>query len=160
MSRRIPEGAFELYVSLGQDRSFQAVADHYGVSKRAVTKVAARDEWSERLEKIERQAREASDRKLAETLEDMRTRHLKTIRAMQARALSALRQYPLSSGMEAMRAAEMTIKLERLIAGAPTDRSELSVEEVTRREIQTLLVPVGQEKDDGEDGGDGQSNGE
>ena len=139
MARRVPQDAFDYYVSLGAERSYQAVADHNGVTKRAITKVAAREGWAKRLEKIEREARESSDRKLAETIEETRSRHLRTLRAMNARAISALQQYPLSSGMEAMRAAEMVIKLERLIIGEPSERTELSIEEVTRREMQTLL---------------------
>ena len=33
MSRRIPEDAFAPYYSLGLDRSYQSVAEEYGVSK-------------------------------------------------------------------------------------------------------------------------------
>ena len=36
MTRRIPDDAFEYYVSLGPDRSYQSVADHYEVTKRGV----------------------------------------------------------------------------------------------------------------------------
>ena len=50
MIRKIPEEAFEFYVGLGPHRSYQAIADHYGVTKRAITKVAVRDGWTERLE--------------------------------------------------------------------------------------------------------------
>ncbi len=139
MTGRIPEDAFDFYVGLGSERSYRAVADHYGVTKRAITKLAAREGWAERLANIEQTARELSDQRLAETLEEVRSRHLKTLRAMNARALAALQQYPLTSGMEAMRAAETVIKLERLIVGEPSERTEISVEEATRREVQTLL---------------------
>ena len=105
MARRVPQDAFDYYVSLGAERSYQAVADHYGVTKRAITKVAAREGWAKRLEKIEREARESSDRKLAETIEETRSRHLRTLRAMNARAISALQQYetcpPFDSSLEA-----------------------------------------------------------
>ncbi len=37
MSGKIPPDALEYYLVLGPDRSYQKVADHYGVSKRAVT---------------------------------------------------------------------------------------------------------------------------
>ena len=47
MSGRIPPDALEYYVSLGADRSYEKVADHYGVSKRAVTKLAVRQRWQE-----------------------------------------------------------------------------------------------------------------
>ena len=56
MTRKIPEDAFELYVSLGPERSYAAVAEQYGVTKRAVVKRAKAEAWSERLAKIEDQA--------------------------------------------------------------------------------------------------------
>ena len=146
MTGRIPEDAFDYYVGLGSERSYRAVADHYGATKRAITKVAAREGWAERLANIEKTARERSDQRLAETLEEVRSRHLKTLRAMNARALAALQQFPLNSGMEAMRAAEMVIKLERLIVGEPSERTEVGIEEITRREMQALLEVV----DDGD----------
>ena len=152
MNRKIPQDAFEFYHSMGPGRSYQAVADQYGVTKRAVTDFAKREGWSQRLEAIEREAREQSDKKIAETLEEIRNRHLKTLRAMNARALSALQQFPLNSGMEAMRAAEMVIKLERLIVGEPSERTEVGIEEITRREVARFLeVAVDCEDEDEED---------
>lgn len=138
MSSKIPTDAFDYYVALGTERSYQAVADHYGVSKRATTKCAAREDWATRLSKIESAARETSDQRLAETLEETRSRHLRMLRAMGTRAIAALKQYPLSSGMEAMRAAEMVIKLERLVTGEATER-HASVEEVIRREFEEWM---------------------
>ena len=130
---KIPPHAFDDYAGMGRARSYKAIAERYGVSKRAVVKCAERERWAERMETIEREARERGDKKLAETLEGMRERHLVTIRAMQTRALTALQQYPLSTGMEAMKAAEVAIKLERLVAGEPTERSALSVEDIRQR---------------------------
>ena len=139
MTRKIPDDAFELYVGLGTERSYQSVADHYEVTKRAITKHAVKEGWSERLAKIEAEARERSDKRLVDTIDDIRSRHLKTLKAMHARAVTGLQQFPLNSGMEAMRAAEMVIKLERLIAGEPSERTAVSIEDVTRREIQNFL---------------------
>jgi hypothetical protein len=68
---------------------------------------------------------------------------------MQSRALSALQKYPLNSGMEAMRAAEMAIKLERLVAGESTDNNALTIEEICRNEYAELLVD--DEDDDGQE---------
>jgi len=137
---RIPIDAFEYYVSLGPERSHRAVADHFGVSKRGITKHAVKENWAERLEKIEEAVRERTDSKLADALEEMRERHLRTIRAMHARALTALKQYPLNTAMEAVKTAEMAIKLERVIAGEPSDRTRQTVEQVTRQEIDRLLL--------------------
>ena len=98
MTGKIPSDAFEYYVSLGPGRSYRAVAEHYEVTKRAVTKHAGREGWAERLDKIEQEARDDSDMRLIEVLRETHERHLKTVRAMQARALAALKQYPLASG--------------------------------------------------------------
>ena len=154
MTRKIPSDAFDCYVSMGEGRSYEKVASKYGVSKRAITDCAKREKWAERLDNIEEESRRKSDEKLVEAIQEMRERHLRTIKAMNGRALEAMREYPLASGMEAMKAAEMAIKLERLIAGEPTERTA-SVEEITRREVQSLLVV--EETDDGgeEDGADG-----
>lgn len=152
MPQKIPPEAFNYYVALGPDRSYRAVAEHFGVSKRGVTKRAAAENWAERLEKIEAEAREKSDKRLAETVEEMRTRHLKTLRAMSSRALSALKQYPLTSGMDAMRSAELVIKLERLVVGEPSERTAMSVEETTRREIHNLLIVEEDDEDEAQAG--------
>ena len=150
MTRRIPPDAFEFYVSLGEDRSYQKVAEHYKFTKRAIQGCAHRENWARRLEKIERESRERTDKRLGETLDDIRERHLKTLRAMNGRALEALKTYPISSGMDAIRAAEAVIKLERLIVGDPTDRSAVSVEEVIKREFTRWMDDEDQddERDD------------
>ena len=150
MTNKIPNDAFDFYVAQGPGRSHRAVAERYSVSKRAITKHAVREKWAERLDKIEAEAREKSDKRLAESIEETRSRHLKTLRAIHSRALSGLKQFPLTSGMEAIRAAELAIKLERLIVGDPTERTALSVEEVTRREIQNLLTTEEEDDDDEE----------
>ena len=148
----IPDDAFEIYVAMGRQRSYRALASRFGVSKRAITKHAAVHGWPERLENIEAEARERSDEKLAETLEEMRTRHLKTLRAMSARALAALKDHPLNTGMEAIKAAEVAIKLERVIAGEVSSRTEVSVEEVSRREIENLVRVDDDDDDDDSEG--------
>lgn len=147
MTTRIPDDAFERYVAMGPNRSYQALAEELDVSKRAITKKAAKDGWTERLERIESAVQQKTDQKIAETLEAVRDRHLKTIRAMHSRALTGLKQFPLTDGMQALKAAELTIKLERLVLGESTERTE-TIEEITRREIQDLLVIEG----DGSDG--------
>ena len=62
MTRKIPDDAFEAYVALGPTgRSYQTLADRYSVSKRAITKCAAREEWAERMhyisEKLQKEGR-------------------------------------------------------------------------------------------------------
>jgi len=152
MSHKIPDDAFAYYVSLQEERSYEAVAKFYGVSRRAVTKAAARENWSERLEKIERDARERADKKLAEAVSEVHMRHRKMLQGMAGRAVKAIAEYPLTSGMEGMRAAEIVIKLERLIAGEPTER--VDVAGTIKRECQTLLLKPGEEEDWNDDDSD------
>jgi hypothetical protein len=136
---RIPDDAFNYYFRLGADRSYQAVADRFGVSKRSVTKHALREEWQERIDEIEKKARQQADEKAMESLEAMTTRHLRALKAIQGRALEALKNMPLSSAMEAVRALDMSIKQERVIRGEPADRSAVTVEEVVKREYQRWM---------------------
>jgi hypothetical protein len=148
VNRKIPEDAFARYVGMGVDRSYSAIAKEYAVTKRAVVKHARKERWAERLAEIEKLARETANAKLANDLADMQVRHGKLIKAMAARAAQALQQHPLTSGMDAIRAAEIAIKLERVIAGEPAERSELTVAETTKREIERFLAPAEPELDE------------
>jgi len=140
VSRKLPDDAFEAYVAMGAKRSYEALAQRYGASKRAIAKKASRENWSERMAKIEQGVRQKSDEGMVDAMAEMRERHMGTVKAMGLRALAALKEYPLTSGMDAIRAAEIAIKLERLLAGEPGERSELAIAEVTREEIQKLLT--------------------
>lgn len=136
---RIPEGSFEYYVSLGESRSYQKVADHFGVTKRGIVKRAVREDWSGRLARIEAEARERFNALLCEAAEEARQRHLTTLKAMSMRVLEGLKRHPLDSCMDAIRAAEITIKLERLLLGEATDRTSLQLETTIRREYDRWL---------------------
>lgn len=142
MSARIPAAeAFEFYVGPGPDRSYQRIADEFGVSKRAITKLAGRERWQERVLELERQARESAEKRALESLEGMNLRHLKSLKIVQGKALEALRTMPLSTAMEAVRALDMAIRQERLIRGEPSDRTAISVAEVIRREYERWMLP-------------------
>ena len=69
MERKIPPEAFDVYFELGPGRSYQAVADHFGVSKQAITRRAVDEDWQGRLAKIEAEARKKRDAKLVESAE-------------------------------------------------------------------------------------------
>ena len=140
MAGKLPSDAFEVYMGLGPDRSYQAVADHFGVTKRAVTNRATKERWQQRASELEAKARQGAEQRLVETLEDMNTRHLKSLRAVQARALEALRSYPLQSAMEAVRALDMGIRQERLIRGEPSERTAVQLEEVIKREYSRWMT--------------------
>jgi len=147
---KIPPDAFDFYVAQGEQRSYQATADHYGVSKCAISKCAQRENWIERLAKIEEGAREISDRKLTETIAEMHDRHAKALKAIYARAVEGLRSYRIDTCMDAVKAVEMVIRAERLMAGEASKRTELNIEAITRHEMATLLKVVHDDDEDDE----------
>ena len=123
------------------------LAARLGVSKQAVVQRATREGWKQRATEIERKAREASDKKAVETLESMNARHLKIAQAMQSKALAALQSVSLASGMDAMRALDMAVKLERLARGEPSDRTVVELEETIRREYSRWLTVPAKERE-------------
>ena len=140
MNRKIPQDAFAYYWSLGPERSYQSVAEKYGVSKRAVTKVATKENWSQRLLEIEKKAHEKTDEKLAESLDQMNERHIRMCKMIQKKSLEALKSIPLTTAIEAVRALDLAIKQERLSRGEPTDRSAINIEDVIKREYDRWMV--------------------
>jgi transposase len=124
MNRKIPADAFQFYFGLGLGRSYQTAAEHFRVSKQAITALAKRERWQERVLELEQKARQGVDKKAVETLEAMTERHLKMIHVIAARALETLKSIPLDSAINAVRALDLSIKQERLIRGEPGDHTE------------------------------------
>ncbi len=151
MVAKLPTSAFEFYVALGPGRSYQRVAEQFGVSKRTVTKHAVQENWATRLLEAEAEARGRSETKAVETLEAMNERHLKVARALQAKAVKALQELPLDSARDILKALELGLRQERLVRGEPTDRNALTLEEITKREMASWLVVDGEEDDEDED---------
>lgn len=114
MAGKIPPDAFEYYVVA---ESYAAVAEEFGVSKRAVVAYAKKHSWQARLKRIRERVNRRIDHKVTETLEAMNERHLKTMRFIQGKAIEALRSTPIASVSDAIRALDLAIKQERLIRG-------------------------------------------
>jgi hypothetical protein len=85
--RRLPPEAFAYYVSLGVGRSYQAVADHFGVTKTAVVNLAVRENWAEKLIQVEKRVGDAAAKKAEESIEQMNDRHLRSLKAVQGKAV-------------------------------------------------------------------------
>jgi hypothetical protein len=120
------------------------VADHFGVSKRCVTRTAVQDDWSGRIGRIERNAQEQADKALEETLRDIRIRHQKALRVVYGRALEGLRDHRFASAMEATRALELAIKYERVTHGVAEGES-WDIQErarALREQIQLAMATV------------------
>jgi len=141
MNERLPNDAFDFYVSLGERRSYAAVAERFGVDKKTVVRRAKKEDWQNRLDAITHQARKTTDQKIVESIEQMNERHLATLRVIQGKALNTLRAMPLDDAMDAVRALEIAIRGERLVRGEPTDRSAIDVEDMIRREHVRWMRP-------------------
>jgi len=139
MTNKIPPDAFAMYVSMGLDRSYQRVADAFNVSKRAIVAAASRENWTGRLKQIEERTREKTDERLSDDLAEMNERHHKIVRAIAGRAVRALQELPLKTGMDGVKAAALAIRLERILAQETSVRDGAVIEKVTRQEIDRLL---------------------
>ena len=140
---RMPKDAFERYVAMGPSGTYAALAKDLGVSKRTVVRHASAERWQERLKEIDRKARQRTDAKLAESFDAINERHLKTLRAIQHRALQGLQSLPLISGMDCVRALALAIKAERLVLGKKVERKELTIEELIVASYDERLVAKG-----------------
>ena len=140
MNRKLPNDAFGLYLAMGPERSYSALAKQLGVNKRTVTTRATAEKWQDRVAEIERQAREKVDQKAVESIEQMNTRHLRSLQAVHARALEALKTMKLENAMDAVRALQVVIKEERALRGDGSERTETVIAETTREELGRLLV--------------------
>jgi hypothetical protein len=139
-NRLPPAAALAFYLGLGTNRSYEAVAGKFGVSKQAVVKLANKERWQERLQVVEQQAQQSVERAAAESLEVMNERHLQTLRVIQRKSLEALKTMPLNTAMEAVRALDMALTKERLIRGEPSDRTAFSVETAIRQEFEQWMT--------------------
>ena len=138
--KRLPPDAYSYYVELGPTRSYEAVAKHFGVSKVTVVNHAAKERWQERLREAEEKAREEANQKAVDTLKAVKDRQLQEARILERRALEALKTLPPEKAAKAATMLQIAWRHELLLLGEPTERSELSVEEITKREIATLLI--------------------
>ena len=148
MNRKLPANAIEYYVSLGPQRSYEAVAEHFRVSKRAIVNRAKRENWQRKVAELEAKAKTASEKRAVESLEEMNERHLKSLRVIQGRALEALRSIPLESAMDAVRALDIAIRHERVIRGEPSDRTAINLEDVIKREYERWMGDQGDDEEE------------
>ncbi len=139
-TRKIPQDAFAYYMSLGPGRSYQKVAEHYGVTKRAIVNAAKRDRWQEQLEELEHTARDDAREKMKSTIEATYEQHMKALRLVFGKGVEALKNMAIDKPADAIKAIQIAIREQRVALGEPTDRTALSVEDTIRREYERWMV--------------------
>lgn len=141
MNQRLPAEALAYYLNLGNARSYQAVADHFGVSKRTVTATAARQKWQAQLEAAQAKSREQIGQRFAETLEQANERHVKLGRFLQSQGIAALKNAAEMSSADGIRAIKTGVDIERQGLGEQIDPVQ-DVEVIIKREYQRWLKPA------------------
>ena len=150
MKKKIPPDAYALYLGLGPGRSYQAVADHYKISKRAVAFCAERERWQERIREEEKKLREKAEHQAAESNKTVRQSQLKVLRFIQGKAIEALKEMKIDSAVDAAKVYTLALDKERQLLGDTGGESPSIVEQITRDEVRNLLTtrPVGAEGPD------------
>ncbi len=138
--KKIPTDAFDHYFSLGPGRSYQQVADRYGVTKRAVTALAKRESWQARLAEVEEKARVRLDEKKVDALEAAHEQRLKALRLVLGKGIEGLRGMSIDSPGDAIRAVGLAVREMRVELGEPSDRMSISVEDTIKREYERWMV--------------------
>ncbi len=115
--------AFEYYVALGHGRSLALVAKAFSVSEQAVFGWSSAFKWQKRLQEREKIVAEKLAGKAVEDEADMRHRQLTICKAVQGAFVERLKGKSVQiTARDFVEAA----KLERLVVGKPTERSEVS----------------------------------
>ncbi len=122
MKRKLPLWAFDHYLSLGPGRSYDAVAKEFNVTKAAVVRLAQRESWQERIQRIEAKTRELGDQRAVESITSIRERHAKLGKLLQGRGAEAIVRLQIQKPADALRAIEVGIEQE-LEAVAPGHKS-------------------------------------
>ncbi|MFN0009317.1 MAG: hypothetical protein ACKVXR_15545 [Planctomycetota bacterium] len=145
MKKKIPPDAFAFYLGLGPGRSYQAVADRYTVTKRAVAFCAERENWQKRIREEDQKLREKAEKQAAENNKTVREGQLRVLRFIQGKAIEALKAMSIDSAVDAAKVYTLALDKERQLIGDNGDQSASLVEQITRDEVRTLLTtkPVG-----------------
>ncbi len=162
--KKIPPDAFDFYFSLGPSRSYRAVADKCGATKRAVTALAKRENWQARLAEIEEKARVRLDEKKGDALDAAHEQRLKALRLVLGKGIEGLRGMSIESPRDAVQAIGLAVREIRVELGEPSERTAITVEDTIRKEYARWMMieeqepdPAGdQDADDEEAGSDGE----
>jgi hypothetical protein len=132
------EAARQFYASLpAESRSYGAVAEHFGVSRRTVESHGRRGRWRERLARIDEDAARQADQQLgrarAEQLADFH-------RLIEASCVAYARQ--LASGQVRITASDLVglIKVSLQLHGEPSSRVELVTGSVEWVALRTRIL--------------------
>lgn len=134
------EAMFAEYVNQGDLRSYARIGALYGCAKKTVHSISKRNRWLERLAFIEEAAKKEAEKRLTEQRTEVHTRHLQLLRAIQTRGAQAFQEHRFDNLKDASRAVTESIKVERNVLGETDHRLDVTVQQVTRREMDALMT--------------------
>jgi hypothetical protein len=143
--KKIPHDAFDHYFALGPGRSYQAVAEKFAVTKRAVTDRARREGWQRRVAEVEAKARERSDERKVEALEAAKENRIQALRLVLAKGIEGLKPMHITGPGDAVRAIATAVRELRVELGEPSERTAVSIEDTIRREYERWMTAAGSE---------------
>ncbi|MCK6446178.1 MAG: hypothetical protein L6Q99_07265 [Planctomycetes bacterium] len=142
MKRKLGLDAFQFYFSLGEGRSYEAVANHFGVSKTTVANVAKREDWQANVERLNAAVREANEKRAVDAVTAMNERHAKLARLAAGKGAEHLAQGRIERTADALRALKFGIEEERrAVLGAKTTASVRTSEDLNEK-AQVLAAKI------------------
>lgn len=128
--------AFELYYSLGDKRSLMSVACQCGVSERTVARWSKLFNWQERVEQRDIENARRLEEKTNETVVATKANYRKIIKAAIGRWVKRFQGGEID--VESVWDLERLVKLDLLLMGEPTDRSEHESRVTERHEYDVV----------------------
>lgn len=114
--------AFEFYYGLGETRSYQKVADHYGISKTSVYKWAQEFNWNDRVTQRDIEISKKLEKKTNTTVINEKARYRTIIRTAISDFAKRLNDKEIV--VDSVLDLERLIKLDLLLMGEETERTE------------------------------------
>lgn len=133
--KRIPDNAFERYLAMGASRSYRALAEELGLSKKAITRHAVRDGWADRLMHAESEASAQAQERAVSDITTFQDKYTKLLHLIQAKALAVLKSAPAMTAADATKALITAIREERNVLGLKDESEDAAAHRVGDADI-------------------------
>ena len=148
-TRKLPPGnaAFEYWLSLGENRTLRAVAQHYDVAPAAVTRLAHRQQWGLLLQQqVEPQVQAKAMEAIVTTLAEFRVKQVQVGAELVRRGLAALERLEIRETAQALAAVKLGAELQSKAFDAPAKKVEISVEHTLRERFERFIENAPKQK--------------
>ena len=123
---------FREYLTMETPRSRVVAAKDMGISIGALNRMALKHKWPQRAAAYDDAMAKAADRAAMSTAEDMQRRHMEAVHAMLRRGVSAITEADLTEARDGVPMIDKAVRLERLLVGEATERTESRISSLDR----------------------------